>query len=294
MKVKLTSGKHNSLEAQQVVIDKVINDVAAANSTLATLDATALQGETSIQMTFKGVDSTQALWESAEPSPPQQDDLDANDKKRLWPAFFAIARNLERAVVNFGGGTSKTPLPNKIEDANPKLEDATGISSKVHPKHNMPGLHKIVLDIDHNAVLIPSSSPSHYHLIVDHYVNWEDYQELLRAMAKCNLIEKGYMEGSIKSGASWLRTPWTKKNIRYELPATIVGTGVSGNGLTYVVTDNLPPGTIVPESNVSGKWNTTISPPNMDTATLQQQPSIEEIETIKAQLKELMTKEGEI
>jgi hypothetical protein len=191
-------------DKQQAIIDQVLQE---------------MKPPLSITLSSPPNDSSvaeKALWDgvSTVASTTDLKTLDADEKKGRWPDFFRVARNLQRAVIEFKGGTGgygdKKP-DNEITDDDPKLEDATGISSLVHPRHNMPGLHKIVLDIDHDAVLVKSSTPHHHHLIVDHYVNWEDYQELLRAMAKCGMIQKGYAEGSIKQGASWLRTPWATK-----------------------------------------------------------------------------------
>ena len=107
---------------------------------------------------------------------------------------------------------------NEILKENPKLHLATGLSSRVRPQHNMPDMHKIVLDIDHDAALIESSTPGHFHLMIDKYVTWDDYKELLRALAKCGVIEEGYAGASIRRGATWIRAPWHKKGqeVHYE------------------------------------------------------------------------------
>lgn len=71
--------------------------------------------------------------------------------------------------------------------------------------------HKVLLDIDRPAWLIPSTTEGHFHLYIDVDVPEGDYFELLRVLAKCGVIEYGYAESSIKKGGSALRLPWIKK-----------------------------------------------------------------------------------
>ncbi len=73
------------------------------------------------------------------------------------------------------------------------------------------GFHKPVLDIDFPAVLIPSSTVGHFHLYLDKIVSWENYVELLTALAKCDIIEQGYANVSIERGHTAVRLPWVKK-----------------------------------------------------------------------------------
>ena len=71
--------------------------------------------------------------------------------------------------------------------------------------------HKIVLDIDMPAQLIPSSTPGHFHLYVDHEITWHDYQALLHVMGDVGLLEPGYVGASLARGHTALRLPWIKK-----------------------------------------------------------------------------------
>lgn len=72
-------------------------------------------------------------------------------------------------------------------------------------------LHAIILDIDVPAALIPSSTPGHAHLYIDRWVRWDDYVELLAALVKCGVIEKGFYDMSYQRGATYARLPWIKK-----------------------------------------------------------------------------------
>jgi hypothetical protein len=73
-------------------------------------------------------------------------------------------------------------------------------------------MHKVVIDLDHPAQLIESSTPGHHHLIIDHEIPWSAYLRLLGAMVECGLVEPGYMRSSIDRGYTAVRLPWVKKN----------------------------------------------------------------------------------
>jgi hypothetical protein len=89
------------------------------------------------------------------------------------------------------------------------LEEANVMTSEVAGTEGL--LHKPVLDIDMPAKLIPSSTPGHFHLYIDHAMPWGRYAELLRALAAAGLIQEGFAESSIQRGYSVVRLPWIKK-----------------------------------------------------------------------------------
>lgn len=70
-----------------------------------------------------------------------------------------------------------------------------------------PGKHVVALDIDMPAQLFPSKTPGHYHLYIDKVMEWDDYVELLNALAKAGIIEQGYAAASIAKGCTALRLP---------------------------------------------------------------------------------------
>lgn len=88
------------------------------------------------------------------------------------------------------------------------IEDATIITSAIEGREMR---HKILLDLDIPAKLIDSSTPGHHHLYIDHEMAWEDYLELLVALAKAGLVETGYVGASRERGFTALRLPWIKK-----------------------------------------------------------------------------------
>jgi hypothetical protein len=73
--------------------------------------------------------------------------------------------------------------------------------------------HKLVLDIDLPAQLIPSTTEGHFHLYVDTVIEERKWEALLIALAEAGVIEPGYMRASIARGFTAVRLPWIKKTI---------------------------------------------------------------------------------
>lgn len=71
--------------------------------------------------------------------------------------------------------------------------------------------HKVVLDIDFPAKLVPSSTEGHFHLYIDHELSWDEYLRLLWVLADIGLVEEGYASSSQERGYTSLRLPWIKK-----------------------------------------------------------------------------------
>ena len=91
------------------------------------------------------------------------------------------------------------------ETSSPELAEV--VSSEVVG----PRMHTPVLDIDIPAYLIPSATPGHSHLYIDHLMTWRQYKRLLKALARAGIIEKGYADASIRRGHTCVRVPWRKK-----------------------------------------------------------------------------------
>lgn len=126
-----------------------------------------------------------------------------------WP-YFMKGRTPFRALKPLLGDSQKLDPDNALGDRQVCPEDeATLVSSKmfgVDDNYHMP-----VLDIDYKATLVESSTPGHYHLYLNHWVKWEDYKKLLKAMERCGLLQPGFVNNSIKRGASFARLPGVKK-----------------------------------------------------------------------------------
>lgn len=71
--------------------------------------------------------------------------------------------------------------------------------------------HLVMLDIDYDVFVIPSSTPGHHHLIFNQYVPEKEWKRLIGALARCGLIERGYAKFSLLRGESFLRLPWIRK-----------------------------------------------------------------------------------
>lgn len=111
-----------------------------------------------------------------------------------------------------------TLLPNPPDynthrvDTVPTLGEAEVVTSQVIDKNGIrTGTHKLILDIDMPAVLVPSTTEGHYHLYIDHEMDWDTYVLLLDALSQAGIIQEGYFAASEDRGFTCLRTPWTKK-----------------------------------------------------------------------------------
>lgn len=91
-------------------------------------------------------------------------------------------------------------------DAN--LSSAEVVSSQIL---SQPKFHAPVLDIDIPHELVPSSTPGHSHLYLDIPMTWRQYKRLLKALARAGVVEKGYVEASIRRKHTAVRVPWLKK-----------------------------------------------------------------------------------
>lgn len=118
-----------------------------------------------------------------------------------WPAFFRLAKNLI-------AGQADLEHYEKGQPKEARLSMANVVSSQIKGTTN---LHKVVLDLDMDAVLMPSSTVGHHHLIIDKAMTWTQYQKLLNALADAGVIETGFANASFKRGATYVRTPWTHK-----------------------------------------------------------------------------------
>lgn len=71
------------------------------------------------------------------------------------------------------------------------------------------GFHRLAIDIDGmNCELRESSTPGHYHLLIDHKgLSWDAYKMLLSVLADAGIVERAYVEASIFREQSLLRKP---------------------------------------------------------------------------------------
>lgn len=89
--------------------------------------------------------------------------------------------------------------------------------------------HYIVLDIDHPTQLIPSSTPGHFHLIIERKVSHFKWIQLLLAMSDAGIVQPGYAHASIRAGYTSIRLPWVRKGFKTDQPLDGHPTDLDGN-----------------------------------------------------------------
>lgn len=87
-------------------------------------------------------------------------------------------------------------------------EAAQVITSRTAADHRK---HKVIIDLDMPAQLIPSSTEGHFHLYIDHEMDWTAYAKLLTALGEAGILEPGYVRASLERELTAVRLPWVKK-----------------------------------------------------------------------------------
>lgn len=88
------------------------------------------------------------------------------------------------------------------------ISEADVITSRVYGTQ----MHKVVIDIDLPAKLLPSTTKDHHHLYIDHEMTWEQYLAILEALAAAGIVQDGYVGASRERGFTAVRLPWVKKH----------------------------------------------------------------------------------
>jgi hypothetical protein len=126
----------------------------------------------------------------------------------------AIAGN-RLAVVNHWSLDSNDPMAGAVE--NTTFVGSAGQADIVTSiTESDPYIHTVVLDIDMEAKLVPSSTEGHYHLYIDKTMGWDKYVRLLEALAEAGILEPGYVGASIARGFTAVRLPWVKKETEFD------------------------------------------------------------------------------
>lgn len=102
----------------------------------------------------------------------------------------------------------------RLQQDRTTLGKANAINSDI--EHTEKMMHKVLLDLDIPAKLIPSGTEGHSHLYIDKVMPWEHYKKLLKVLAEVGIIESGYAGSSISRGFTTLRLPWHKKEANDE------------------------------------------------------------------------------
>lgn len=75
--------------------------------------------------------------------------------------------------------------------------------------------HRLLLDLDFDAALIPSSTPGHNHLYIDKELTKEQVDKVVAVLNEVGILQDGVKNGYNRRGALSLRLPWIDKD-RYE------------------------------------------------------------------------------
>jgi hypothetical protein len=115
-----------------------------------------------------------------------------------------------------GMGTDSEDQPDHTEEVRTVVEDLDAamvlVSTMTHtPSYVSEPLHRPVLDIDLGAQLLPSTTPGHYHLLIDRPMIWSRYLDLLDALVKAGIVEPGYVQAARARGHTAVRVPWLRK-----------------------------------------------------------------------------------
>lgn len=73
------------------------------------------------------------------------------------------------------------------------------------------GRHAPCIDLDIEAVLLPSSSEGHSHLYINHELTWKQYKRLLKVMRDVGLVQDGFYRSALRRGCTLLRLPHVRK-----------------------------------------------------------------------------------
>lgn len=131
-----------------------------------------------------------------EPLPPLPDDAEEQ-----LPDFMAGHRLSH--VENLGEGYAVDNKHNYVT----KLSEANLISSQIGTSSK----HRVILDLDFPAALVPSSTPGHSHLYLDKQLTEGEMEKLIHVLHEVGIIAQGNLNQWSRFKALFLRLPWIKK-----------------------------------------------------------------------------------
>lgn len=138
-------------------------------------------------------------------------------RRNLWAKIdFSSAeydwdeRPIERGALAVPEGTQMPANSNGVSSMI-TTKEADELLRTHHLHGGIKSYHKLLLDIDHEAALIPSTTPGHYHLVIDFPIEEEDYFNVIDALAKAGIVEEGFAAAARRRKATWVRAPWERK-----------------------------------------------------------------------------------
>jgi hypothetical protein len=135
-------------------------------------------------------------------------------ESQVWTSEVRNVTQPGPSVLGWGGGgitigsvgEDNKPIVHNPQYGAPK---ATWFNGKMQQVQD--GWHTVMVDIDKDVRLVPSTTSGHWHLYIDVAMPWWRYRKLLRALKNAGIIEPGYYRASIMRGHTALRLPWVKK-----------------------------------------------------------------------------------
>lgn len=124
-----------------------------------------------------------------------------------YPDFYRLADGLLAGNAELVPPNSDGPEFGKQPITPGPLDGANVVTSRV----GVGNTHRVAIDLDLDAALVPSSTPGHHHLYIGRDMPWEQYVKLLDVLKEVGVIQPGYHKASIARGATVLRVPWEKK-----------------------------------------------------------------------------------
>lgn len=114
-------------------------------------------------------------------------------------------------VPGYGGGKHLKENRWEVPDDEARLMSSELKEQPEDAPWGTDSIHTPVLDIDFPCRLVPSTTPGHFHLILDGLeIPWSKYSALLSALSAAGVIEEGYAGAAIRRQASFLWKPGCK------------------------------------------------------------------------------------
>ena len=73
------------------------------------------------------------------------------------------------------------------------------------------GRHAPAIDMDLPVLVVPSTTPGHSHVYIDHELSWDNYLRLLAVLVDVGLVQQGFYNSALRRGTTLLRLPHVAK-----------------------------------------------------------------------------------
>jgi hypothetical protein len=137
------------------------------------------------------------------------------------PSAMAIKDTIGARVMN----RTEAPVPkDSAETKHPDPEyfpadhDTATLVTSLLPN----GRHMPVIDIDMTSMLLPSSTPGHYHLYINQEMTWKQFLKMLKAMTDAGVVQEGFYQHTKRRGRAFVRYPGVTKSNEAERIAETV------------------------------------------------------------------------